>query len=219
MHFGMHGDVVSGCLAENAKIEESNGIVRPYLGVGVEPLHRPLITQLLELIGDGRGILVAEVAAGSPAKKAGLKHDDVLISYDDQKMYSPEQLLKLVYNDEPGREVTLGVIHAGKSEKIVVSLGEYRVAASGQTRTAMRSPSPGRAVRPLTAEEQEARWGTFDAMTLIRSNEKYETALKADKFVLIVHGSTAETARARDILSRTSPEAVEHHQPEVASAK
>ena len=48
---------------------------------------------------------------------------------------------------------------------------------------------------------------------------KYETALKADKFVLIAHGSTAETARARDIISRTSPEAMEHHQPEVASAK
>jgi uncharacterized membrane protein len=47
---------------------------------------------------------------------------------------------------------------------------------------------------------------------------KYETALKADKFVLIVHGSTAETARAQDIISRTSPEAVEHHKPELASA-
>jgi hypothetical protein len=46
---------------------------------------------------------------------------------------------------------------------------------------------------------------------------KYETALKADKFVLIAHGSTAETARAQDIISRTGPEAVEHHQPELAA--
>ena len=47
---------------------------------------------------------------------------------------------------------------------------------------------------------------------------KYETALKQDKFVLIAHGSTSETARAQDIISRTSPEAVEHHQPQFASA-
>ncbi len=47
---------------------------------------------------------------------------------------------------------------------------------------------------------------------------KYETALKADKFVLIAHGSAAETARARDIISRTSPEAAEFHQPEFANA-
>jgi len=47
---------------------------------------------------------------------------------------------------------------------------------------------------------------------------KYETALKADKFVLIAHGTAAETARAQDIISRTSPEAVEPHQPELAHA-
>ena len=46
---------------------------------------------------------------------------------------------------------------------------------------------------------------------------KYETALKADKFVVIAHGSAAETARAREIISRTSPEAVEFHQPQLAS--
>jgi hypothetical protein len=46
---------------------------------------------------------------------------------------------------------------------------------------------------------------------------KYETALKADKFVLIAHGSAAETARAQGIINGTGPEAMEHHQPELAS--
>jgi len=41
---------------------------------------------------------------------------------------------------------------------------------------------------------------------------KYETALKTDKFVLIAHGTAEETARARDILNRTNPEVLEHHQ-------
>ncbi len=41
---------------------------------------------------------------------------------------------------------------------------------------------------------------------------KYETALKSDKFVLIVHGSAADTVRAKEILTRTSPEALDHHQ-------
>jgi hypothetical protein len=45
----------------------------------------------------------------------------------------------------------------------------------------------------------------------------YETALKADKFVLIAHGSSAETAKAQEIISHTSPEAVERHQPQLAS--
>ncbi len=43
---------------------------------------------------------------------------------------------------------------------------------------------------------------------------KYETALKTDKFVLIVHGSPEETTRAQKVINGTNPELVEHHQPE-----
>ncbi len=41
---------------------------------------------------------------------------------------------------------------------------------------------------------------------------KYETALKNDKFVLIAHGSSNEIARAKDILSGTQSESLDHHQ-------
>ncbi len=40
---------------------------------------------------------------------------------------------------------------------------------------------------------------------------KYETAIKTDKFVLIAHGTADETTRARDIISRTKPEMMDHH--------
>lgn len=43
---------------------------------------------------------------------------------------------------------------------------------------------------------------------------QYETALKSGKFVVIAHGSAEETAHAREIISRTNPEASEEHQPE-----
>jgi hypothetical protein len=42
---------------------------------------------------------------------------------------------------------------------------------------------------------------------------RYETAVKTGKFVLIVHGTEGETANAREIIDRTSPETVDHHQP------
>ena len=41
---------------------------------------------------------------------------------------------------------------------------------------------------------------------------KYETALKTDKFVVIVHGSAADNVQAKEILTRTNPEALDHHQ-------
>ena len=40
---------------------------------------------------------------------------------------------------------------------------------------------------------------------------QYEMALKTDKFVLIVHGSAAETTHAKQVLAGTSPEYLQHH--------
>ena len=48
---------------------------------------------------------------------------------------------------------------------------------------------------------------------------KYETAVKSGKYVVIAHGSDAETVHAREIISRTNPEALEEHQPACASKK
>jgi len=41
---------------------------------------------------------------------------------------------------------------------------------------------------------------------------EYETALKAGKYVLIVHGVMNDTTQAKEILNRTKPEILEHHQ-------
>ena len=41
---------------------------------------------------------------------------------------------------------------------------------------------------------------------------EYETALKAGKYVLIVHGVLDDTTQAKEILNRTKPEILEHHQ-------
>ena len=48
---------------------------------------------------------------------------------------------------------------------------------------------------------------------------QYETALKTGKFVLIAHGTQEETTRAREIINRTNPEALEEHQPSCAAPK
>jgi uncharacterized membrane protein len=41
---------------------------------------------------------------------------------------------------------------------------------------------------------------------------QYETALKSDQFLLIAHGSESEISDAKEILDRTAPEHIEHHQ-------
>jgi hypothetical protein len=42
---------------------------------------------------------------------------------------------------------------------------------------------------------------------------RYETALKAGKYVVIAHGSDIETAQAKKVLSDTNSETLDEHQP------
>ncbi len=46
---------------------------------------------------------------------------------------------------------------------------------------------------------------------------KYETALKTDQFLLIVHGTAAEVARARDIIQTTHPAHFAQHSGDEAA--
>jgi hypothetical protein len=50
------------------------------------------------------------------------------------------------------------------------------------------------------------------------SNVKYETALKTDQFLLIVHGAAAEVAKAKDIIETTHPAELELHSGEPVAA-
>jgi hypothetical protein len=45
---------------------------------------------------------------------------------------------------------------------------------------------------------------------------KYEAQLKADKYLLVAHGTAEEVERARTILTETSPVTLETHQPAAA---
>jgi hypothetical protein len=42
---------------------------------------------------------------------------------------------------------------------------------------------------------------------------KYEAEVKADKFVIVAHGTAEELERARTILAETSPVSIEKHEP------
>lgn len=144
---------------------------RAYLGIGVEPLHPSLIGHLADLLHGGEGVRIVQVAEDSPADDAGLRANDVLLRYDDQRIFTAEQLARLVSRDEPGREVTLGIIRSGKTKKIHVTLGERREAAPPPEHRALRPPVNGREPRRGDRAEKSDQWETFDSLSLSRIGE------------------------------------------------
>jgi serine protease Do len=94
-----------------------------YLGVDIESLHPALASHLPDALVNGQGVLVTYVSPDSPAQKAGLKSHDVLTTFDDQKLFAPEQFAKLVQHAKPQQEIALGIVRQGKTQKLNVALG------------------------------------------------------------------------------------------------
>jgi membrane-associated protease RseP (regulator of RpoE activity) len=84
-----------------------------YLGVLFGPVSEALYDQLPQLPRE-RGVLVTQVLADSPAEKAGLHRNDILLQYNDQKIRDCEDLVRLLQGDRPDRAVKLTLVRGGK---------------------------------------------------------------------------------------------------------
>ena len=157
-----------------------------YLGVGVTPLHPALASQLAETIGDGRGIMIANVADASPAAKAGLQVHDVLVAFDQHDIYSTEQLVKLIRDSEPGSKISLTVVRHGKLEDVTVELGQVAVQPSAGRQTTFRVPFSDRFPRPelfsrdlmLKNLGDPENWSHFESLQISKDKDgKYEAKI------------------------------------------
>jgi C-terminal processing protease CtpA/Prc len=133
-----------------------------------------LANKLADVMGQEYGVVIDEVDGSSPAARAGLKAGDVFYRYDDQKLFSAEQLALLVRGDKPGREVALSIVRTGKPETIKVTLGEQPMTAAARTRTAFRRPLEEPASSPSRVERGSQ---SLDAITLMRD---YEDRFRAE---------------------------------------
>jgi C-terminal processing protease CtpA/Prc len=77
-------------------------------------------------LSDERGALVKEVHADTPAAKAGLKSDDVIVRFDGETVRSSAQLSRLVRETPPGRTVAIEVSRGGAIQRLTATLEEAR---------------------------------------------------------------------------------------------
>jgi serine protease Do len=97
-------------------------VTRGYLGVKIQTLTPELATQL-KLSGQ-TGALIGEVTPNSPAEKAGLKKNDVIIEFDGKGLTDSRHFRLMVAEKPPGSEVGVKVFRDGKQQTFTVELGE-----------------------------------------------------------------------------------------------
>ncbi|MBT8492260.1 MAG: Do family serine endopeptidase [Deltaproteobacteria bacterium] len=99
-------------------------VTRGYLGVSIQPLTDELASSLKLDVPGNRGVLVSDVLGGSPARKAGLRRNDVVVTLDGKQIKRSERFRNLVAARGAGAVVTLGVIRGGKRVQLPVKLGK-----------------------------------------------------------------------------------------------
>lgn len=92
-----------------------------YLGIGAVEVT-PERAKALNL-KDNRGVEVAHLEEDSPAAKAGIKQGDVVLEYNGEKVEGVDQLIRLVRDTPPGRQVTMAVWRNGATENVTVTVG------------------------------------------------------------------------------------------------
>lgn len=105
----------------------SGKIVRPYIGIRYIPVTKD-VAERFDLSSD-HGVWLAtrnSILAGSPAEKADLMQNDIIVEFDGKEINENQTLAKLLLKFKPGDTVTLTVLRSAKQEKIELTLSEFK---------------------------------------------------------------------------------------------
>jgi S1-C subfamily serine protease len=97
---------------------------RAWLGLAAGT--RPLPPRVAARAGRRRGVEVVEVVEGSPAARAGLRPEDLVLEVDGEPVRGVDDLHRLMTAERIGRVVQLTVVRAGSERRLAVRPEELR---------------------------------------------------------------------------------------------
>jgi serine protease Do len=95
-----------------------------YLGIGVQEVGAERAKELK--LAEERGVEVRHVSPESPAAKAGLKENDVVLEYNGQRVEGVAQFMRMVRETPAGRSARLLVSRGGATQTLTATIGERK---------------------------------------------------------------------------------------------
>jgi serine protease Do len=196
------------------QLKSKGHVVRGWLGVQVQALDEDMAQSLK--LKDTKGALVADVTAGSPAEKAGLKAGDVVVALDGKPIQNGSELSRHVAAKAPGAKMDVEVVRDGARKSMAVTLGTFPDArAEKDAEAANPEGRIGLSLQPVTPEvagqlnlPKDLR-GLYVAEVVPGSKAEASGIQQGDVIVSVngedvttVEGLKAEVARSADGLSR-----------------
>jgi serine protease Do len=93
-----------------------------FLGVYAEDINKENMARYG--MREVRGVGITQVVKDSPAEKAGLKKDDVIVRFEGDSVTSVRKLNRLVSEVAPDQTVKLGISRGGGEQEVAVTIGK-----------------------------------------------------------------------------------------------
>ena len=94
--------------------------------IGIAGGARPLPPRVAATLGRDRAVEVVEVVADSPAARAGLRPEDLIVGVDGEPVRGVDDLQRLLDGDRIGALVRLSLVRDGLSRELTVRPAELR---------------------------------------------------------------------------------------------
>lgn len=93
-----------------------------FLGVHAEDINKENMARYG--MREVRGVGITEVVKDSPAEKAGLRKDDVILKLEGESVTSVRKLTRLVSEVAPDQNVRLAISRSGSEQEVGVTMGK-----------------------------------------------------------------------------------------------
>jgi serine protease Do len=168
-------------------------VTRGYIGVGLQPIDSEL-QKSLNLPKDVTGSLVARVAEGGPADKAGIEPGDVITAVNKQNVKNESEVTNAIGLMQPGQTATIAVVRNGKAKEFTAKIGEFPgEEQASKTKGLKKEDAPfGLALQKLTPEARDqhnldSKQGLL-VVDVVSGGEAERVGIQAGDLILAVNG-------------------------------
>jgi serine protease Do len=183
------------------QLRDKGKVVRGWIGVQIQPVSEDLAGTYG--LAEASGAAVSAVTAGSPAEKAGLQPEDVILSADARTIQDNSDLSRYISSKSPGTTVKLELLRGKERKSVSVTLGTFPDETEQSTTETGGRASLGMTLRDVTppvAERMELPRGTKGALVVdVEAGEAAEDAnLTRGDVIVSVNGEAIDGVDAFD---------------------
>ncbi len=112
--------------------QKNGAILRPFLGVRYVIINKAIASEQKlpkdhgALLVRGQNLTDFAVSPGSPADKAGLQENDIILEVNGQEVNQKNSLSKILKNFNPGDTISVKVYHKGEEKTLNITLGQNK---------------------------------------------------------------------------------------------